>query len=195
MQRPIPLRKRLHVSCALPRDCHWRNPAGPRVLLLDHLSASLGAPKNDGARTVSAAARTQHHQVDLPVSRHWPAIADGMQSEPPEGVHGEQTGTPRQPSADRERRSCRQIAQCGHGGVRLEWTKDRFGATAMRRIEPRRLHSISPNDVERPLKGAPQIRTYAQRSSLPVELEEPSPTSDQIDPGLAPGMSVSPRNR
>ena len=59
MQWPIPLRKRFHVSCALPRDCHWRNPAGPRVLLLDHLSASLGAPNNDGVRAVSVAVRTQ----------------------------------------------------------------------------------------------------------------------------------------
>jgi hypothetical protein len=65
------LRKRLHASCVLPRDCHWRNPAGPRVLLLDHLSASLGAPKNDGARAISAAMRQQHHQVD-PASRNYP---------------------------------------------------------------------------------------------------------------------------
>ena len=31
--------------------------------------------------------------------------------------------------------------------------------------------------------------------SLPVEVEKPSPGAEQIDPGLAPGMSVSPRNR
>jgi hypothetical protein len=33
---------------------------------------------------VSAAARTQHHQVGLPAARHQPAIADGIER-PPSG--------------------------------------------------------------------------------------------------------------
>jgi hypothetical protein len=42
----------------------------------------------------------------------------------------------------------------------------------------------------------PAITTDRGRTeSLPIEVEKPSPTPGQIDPGLAPGMSVSPRNR
>ena len=42
----------------------------------------------------------------------------------------------------------------------------------------------------------PAITTDRGRTeSLPVEVEEPSLTPRQINPGLAPGMSVSPRNR
>ena len=42
----------------------------------------------------------------------------------------------------------------------------------------------------------PAITTDRGRTeSLPVEVEEPGLTPGQINPGLAPGMSVSPRNR
>lgn len=42
----------------------------------------------------------------------------------------------------------------------------------------------------------PAITTERGRTeSLPVEVEEPSLKPEQINPGLAPGMSVSPRNR
>ena len=37
--------------------------------------------------------------------------------------------------------------------------------------------------------------TAGGQKSLPVEVEEPDLSPEQINPGLAPGMSVSPRNR
>jgi hypothetical protein len=42
----------------------------------------------------------------------------------------------------------------------------------------------------------PAITTdHGRTDSLPVEVEEPGLIPGQINPGLAPGMSVSPRNR
>jgi hypothetical protein len=43
--------------------------------------------------------------------------------------------------------------------------------------------------------GVPLVSDRGRTESLPVEIEEPSLTPGQINPDLAPGMSVSPRNR
>src|SRR5260370_24310770 len=53
MQGPFSLWPRCHVSHALSRDGHRRSKARPRVLLLYHLFAPVGAPKNVRAHAIS----------------------------------------------------------------------------------------------------------------------------------------------
>ena len=54
MRAPLSFWPRCHVSHALSRDGHRRSKARPRVLLLDHLFAPVGAPGNVGAHAMSA---------------------------------------------------------------------------------------------------------------------------------------------